>query len=382
MIPGFGADAGLHAALSRPDRADPPRRPVREGRRGLGRVLGGGGEPARAGLLSPVVRGRARRGARQRRLRIRRRLGARALPLSRQALGGRAGRPAFRAPYRGGGHHAHHPLRAKRLDRAHPRAPGRAGRLYAARRRPRPHLHRAAVRGAHAPARAGGPGCGGRGGGRQPGREPCADLRARARPGALARADDRLRARLRARRRRVRIGGLHLGQPADAHRDRAAADRHPARAVRLRRRHRDRGRRCSEPPSSCCSRSTPSRAGASGARAPEGNRNGQRIDPGDRPRPGAPRALSRRAPAGARGADRDRHRLPGPPARAPARHRLRRGLLAGARGLRRRDQRAGRALRDRSHLAGRRDLRAAERRRSAWRPPGRSRSSSSAARAR
>src|SRR5262249_38716455 len=53
---------------------------------------------------------------------------------------------------------------------------------------------------------------------------------------------DRLRARVRALGRRIRIGGVHLGQSADAHRDRAAADRHPARAVQLRRSHRDRRR--------------------------------------------------------------------------------------------------------------------------------------------
>ena len=68
-----------------------------------------------------------------------------------------------------------------------------------------------------------------------------ADLPPRALPGAVAGAGHRLRARLRARARRVRLGRLHLGQHADEDRDRAAADRHPARAVRLRGRDRDRG---------------------------------------------------------------------------------------------------------------------------------------------
>ena len=43
-------------------------------------------------------------------------------------------------------------------------------------------------------------------------------------------------------RRRVRLGDLHRRQHADGLRDRAAADRHQAGAVRLRRRDRDRAR--------------------------------------------------------------------------------------------------------------------------------------------
>ena len=43
-----------------------------------------------------------------------------------------------------------------------------------------------------------------------------------------------LHARVRARHRRIRLGGLHLRQPADEDRDHAAADRDQARAVRLR----------------------------------------------------------------------------------------------------------------------------------------------------
>jgi sulfate transport system permease protein len=46
---------------------------------------------------------------------------------------------------------------------------------------------------------------------------------------------------LRPRRGRVRLGDLHRRQHADGLGDHAAADHHQARAVRLRRRHRDRG---------------------------------------------------------------------------------------------------------------------------------------------
>ena len=54
--------------------------------------------------------------------------------------------------------------------------------------------------------------------------------------GAGAGDPHRLRARLRARRRRIRLGHLHRRQPAQRLRDRAAADRHQARGVRLCRR--------------------------------------------------------------------------------------------------------------------------------------------------
>ncbi len=55
-------------------------------------------------------------------------------------------------------------------------------------------------------------------------------------PTVHAGARDRLHARLRARHRRVRLGGVHLRQPAAQDRDHAAPDRDQARAVRLRRR--------------------------------------------------------------------------------------------------------------------------------------------------
>ena len=59
-------------------------------------------------------------------------------------------------------------------------------------------------------------------------------------PAVAPGADHRLRAGVRARRRRVRLGGVHLGEHADEDRDRPAPDRHQARAVRRARRHRDR----------------------------------------------------------------------------------------------------------------------------------------------
>ncbi|WDT78604.1 MAG: sulfate ABC transporter permease subunit CysT [Candidatus Manganitrophus sp.] len=61
-------------------------------------------------------------------------------------------------------------------------------------------------------------------------------------PDPTAGAADRLRAGLRARGGRIRLGDLHRRQHADGDGDHAAADHHQARAVRLRRRHRDRGR--------------------------------------------------------------------------------------------------------------------------------------------
>ena len=75
----------------------------------------------------------------------------------------------------------------------------------------------------------------------------------------------RLRPRLRPRARRVRLGRLHLRQHADEDRDRPAPHHDQARAVRLRRRHRDRrdpARRVLPAPAA---RSTCSRPGARAA---------------------------------------------------------------------------------------------------------------------
>ena len=81
---------------------------------------------------------------------------------------------------------------------------------------------------------------GDRGGGGQPRGDPLADVPPRDPAGAPAGAPHRLRAGLRARARRIRLGGVHLGQHADEDGDHAAADHDEARAVRLRRRDGDR----------------------------------------------------------------------------------------------------------------------------------------------
>ncbi len=70
-------------------------------------------------------------------------------------------------------------LREERLARPLPRAARHPGRLHAARHHHRAHLHRAAVRRAHGAAGARGPRAGARGGRRDPRREPLADLPAR-----------------------------------------------------------------------------------------------------------------------------------------------------------------------------------------------------------
>ncbi len=178
---------------------------------------------ARPRLLPAHLRRVARRRARQRRLRPRRGLGARALPLPRPARGRRARRPALRA--------AHRRRRASRSPRSTPRRAGSGGPLAAlgvkvaftpARRRRRPHLHRPALRGAHAAAGARGARPRGGGGGGQPGREPrCRPSSASSCPRIAPGLAHRRRPRLRPRARRVRLGRLHLRQHADEDRDRA-----------------------------------------------------------------------------------------------------------------------------------------------------------------
>ena len=79
------------------------------------------------------------------------------------------------------------------------------GRLHPARHHARPHLHRPALRGAHAAARAREPRPRGRGGRGQPGREPLPDDLPRRAARALPGLAHRLRARLRARAGRVRL---------------------------------------------------------------------------------------------------------------------------------------------------------------------------------
>ena len=75
----------------------------------------------------------------------------------------------------GRGHRAHDALRPERLAGRAARGARHQGRVHAARHHARPHVHRAAVRGAHAAAGAREPRPRGRGGGGQPGREPLAD---------------------------------------------------------------------------------------------------------------------------------------------------------------------------------------------------------------
>ena len=118
--PGLRADARLHADLSRPDRADPARRPWSCARRtlGLAGVLGDRHRRAharRAPRFASASRFARRR--HQRRLRPDRRLGAGPLRVSRPPAARRLHRPAVRAADRGRRHRADRDLRAERLDR-------------------------------------------------------------------------------------------------------------------------------------------------------------------------------------------------------------------------------------------------------------------------
>src|SRR5207249_4766966 len=197
---------------------------------------------ARARLLPSHLRRLDGRGRAQRRVRAGGGVGPRALSLPGAADRGRARRPALRAADRGGGHRPHVALLAERLAGRAPREAGAEGRLRAAGHRRRAHVHRAAVRGAHAAARDRGPRRRGGGGGGQPRRRPEADLRARDPARSLSGLAHRLRARVRARAGRVRLGRLHRREHADAHRDHVASHHHQAGAVRLRGRHRHGGR--------------------------------------------------------------------------------------------------------------------------------------------
>ncbi len=98
---------------------------------------------------------------------------------------------------RGGGHRAHHALRAERLDRSIPRAARHQGLLHLARHHRRADLHRPAVRGPHGAAGAGRSGGRGRGGRGQPRRQALADLHAGRLSHRRAGAAHRLRAGVR-----------------------------------------------------------------------------------------------------------------------------------------------------------------------------------------
>ena len=117
---------------------------------------------------------------------------------------------------------------------------GAAGRVHVDRRGGRADPDRAAVRRA---LRAAGPGRGAtrpRGGGRDARRRTVHGVPPDRPAGSDAGAGHWLHDGVRAWRRRVRLGRVHLGQPAAEDRDHAAADRDQARAVRLQRRCRTR----------------------------------------------------------------------------------------------------------------------------------------------
>ena len=157
----------------------------------------------------------------------------------------RADRPAVRAADRGRRHRADRALRAERLDRRAAGAARHRGRLHAARHRGRADLHRPALRRAHGAAGPRGSRARGRGGRRD------ASAPRRCRPSAACVLPALLPALLTgfalAFARGVGEYGSVIfiaGNMPMRLRDRAAADRHQARAVRLCRRRGDRRRSC------------------------------------------------------------------------------------------------------------------------------------------
>ena len=94
-----------------------------------------------------------------------------------------------------------------------------------------------------------------------------------------------VRARVRAGRRRIWLGDLHRRQPALRVRDRAAADHHQARGVRLCRRHGHRLDHAASPRSPCCWSSTCSSPGHAAAWRPEGDPRWPRRSPSRPSRP-------------------------------------------------------------------------------------------------
>ena len=238
----------------------------------LASVLGRRRKSAHARGVQAELRRLDRGRADQLGVRVHRRVEPGALRISRQDADRRDGRSAVRAADFGGGNHAHRDLRGQRMDRAIPRAARNQGRVRAARRDRRADLRRAAVRRSHDSAGARGSRSGIRGSGGDARREPLADLHAGDRARADSRAADGLRTRVRARARRIRLGGIHLGQHADAYRSGAAADHEQARAVRLRRRDRDRGRDADGVVRAFCSASTCCNGGAAAAWRPDDRR--------------------------------------------------------------------------------------------------------------
>src|SRR6185437_3058633 len=193
-------------------------------------------DPAHAGGAEAQLRRRACRCADRCLVRPAGGVGAGALSLSGTPTAGRAGRPAVRLADRGRGHRADRAVRAERLAGAGIRCVRRADRVHAARRRHRDGVRRVPVRGAHAATGAAIARPRHGRGRRKPGRAQLADLHAGGPADAGSGAAYRFRVGAGARGKRIRLGDLHRRQHADAHRDRAAADRAEAGTVRLRRR--------------------------------------------------------------------------------------------------------------------------------------------------
>ena len=235
VLPGFGLTFGFTTFFLSADRAAAAGRAGADGRAPCTGpssshvVL----SRARRRLLPAVVRRLAAGGHDQPGVRLRHRLDAGALRVPGPQDHRRAHRHAVRAADGGLGHRAHHGVRAERLDRPVPRAARHQGGLHLDRRHRRAHPDRHAVRGAHGAAGAAGGAARSGGCGRDPRRRPLLRLPAHHPADRAAGAAHRLHAGLRARGRRVRLGHLHRRQPADEDRDHAAADRHPARGVRL-----------------------------------------------------------------------------------------------------------------------------------------------------
>ena len=196
-----------------------------------------------------------------------RRLGAGALPVPGPAHRRCHGRSALCAADRGRRHCAHRHLRAQWLDRQHcwrrsvSRSPSRrsaSSSHWSSSACPSSCApcsrcsRRSTARSRRRPRRSAPSGCG----------PSCASCF----PPLLPALTHRLRAGLRARRRRVRLGHLHRRQHPLRLRDRAAADRHQARGVRLCRRHGHRHDHAGHFLRHAAGRSTRCRPGAAGAR--------------------------------------------------------------------------------------------------------------------
>ena len=264
-------------------------------------ALGHRQRPARRGIVPAHDRRVVRRGARQRHPRQHRGVGAGEVPLPGPPFRGRADRSAVRATDRRRRHHPHEPLRAERLVRTVPRAVRDSGRVQSARDHHRADLHRPALRRPHASAchrrsrrRA-------RGSGDEPRREPGAGRVPRDPALSLSRVAHRLRDGVRARDRRVRLRRLHRGQHADEDRDRLAADHHPADAVRLHGRGRDRVRAADAVVPAAARPQRASRLEREAAGVLDGVRDARTID-----RPDGPDRTAR----GSRRADGSRAALP------------------------------------------------------------------------